>query len=187
MELKDILKEEGIVGVISQYEFSLDLNKKVSSIEIKNRDKAFQMVNLPNNIKEKYLQDLTLSELFKIDLISKLDEEIIIIGNISGCLNFKEAEFIKKLLLKLVTVYHKKIIVIDSSVQTFFNLVKKIVVINGKNILYETDNFYDDDLYKYAKIPKIIEFVKFVNQDKKRINKTTDIHELIKDIYRSVS
>jgi hypothetical protein len=36
-------------------------------------------------------------------------------------------------------------------------------------------------------MPKIIEFIKYVNKDKKVLNETTDIYELIKDIYRSVS
>ncbi len=187
MELKDILNEYGLVGVISTYKFTLDKEKRVKDLHIKNLDKALKMVNLEEEVKDKYLSVLSLDELFKIDLISKLDKDIIIVGNLSSCLNYKEREFIKKLLLKLVNSYHKKIIVIDNDVQLFFNLVKLIVVINGKDILYKTKDFYDDNLYKYTKVPKIVELVKYLNKKGRRIQETTDIYELIKDIYRSVS
>ena len=187
MELKDLLIEYGLVGVISTYKFTLDEDQKVEDLNIKNIDKALKMVNLKEEVKDKYLKDLSLDELFKIDLINKLDKEIIIVGNLSNCLNYKDRDFIKKLLLKLVNNYHKKIIVIDNDVKVFFNLVKVVVVVNGKDILYETKDFYDDNLYKYTSRPKIIELVKYLNKEGRNIQKTTDIYELIKDIYRRVS
>ena len=57
----------------------------------------------------------------------------------------------------------------------------------NKTIIYETEDFFDDNLYKYVKCPKIIEFIKYVNKDGKKLENNTDIYELIKDIYRSVT
>ena len=36
-------------------------------------------------------------------------------------------------------------------------------------------------------MPKIIELIKYLNKEGRKIQETTDIYELIKDIYRSVS
>ena len=56
-----------------------------------------------------------------------------------------------------------------------------------KKIIYVADDFYDDELYKYVNIPNIVDFIKFVNNDNKRLDNNIEIYELIKDIYRSVS
>ena len=57
----------------------------------------------------------------------------------------------------------------------------------NKKIIYSTIDFYDNKLYEYVKMPKIIEFVKYVNSNEKKLDNHLDIHELIKDIYRSLS
>ena len=172
MEIRKLLNESGIIGVISTYQSKLTKFKTLADL------------NIPD---DKKYEDLTISELWKIELITKLREKVIIVGNLSLSLNNQDIEYMQKLFKKLNHDFHKQIIIIDNDVKAFFNLAKTIIVIRNHEIVYKTNDFYDDDLYKYTKMPKIIEFVKFVNQDKKRINKTTDIHELIKDIYRSVS
>ena len=187
MEIKEYLNKYGLIGVISDYEISLDKNKLVKDLDIKNRDKAFKMVNLDNSILDKEIKERSLDNLLKIDLLTKIDKEIIIVGNLSKCLNKKDLEYLKKLFLKLVNNYHKKIVVIDNDVNAFFDLVKIVLVLKDKQIVYETNNFYDDKLYQYCKMPKIVEFIKYINRDNKRLEEVTDIYELIKDIYRSVS
>ena len=187
MELNELVNEYPIIGVVSNYQNSLNRDVLVKDLEIKNLDKGLKIVGLNEDIKERYVKDLDCSEIIKVDLLTKLYKNIIIVGNLSKNLNFKDLEFIKKILWKLNHDYHKKIVIIDNNVKTFFNLVERIVVIKGKNIIYETNDFFDNELYKYTKMPKIIEFIKYINRDKKVLNETEDIYELIKDIYRSVS
>lgn len=187
MELNSVLNEYEIAGVISNYQSSLKLSGKVKDLVIPNIDKALKMVGLEESIKEMDINELSLSELWKVELATKLNDKIIIIGNLSKCLNFKDIEYIKKLLIKLNNNYNKKVIVIDNNVKVFFNLVDKILVVNNHKIIYSTSDFYSDELYKYTKMPKIIEFIKFVNKENKKLNNTLDIYELIKDIYRSTS
>ncbi len=187
MEIRDYLKKYGLIGVISDYEISLDRNGLVKDLNIKNRDKAFKMVNIDKNILDKEIRDISLDNLFKLDLLTKIDKEVIIVGNLSKCLNKKDIDYVKKLFLKLVNDYHKKIVIIDNDVKVFFDVVKVVLVLKDKQVVYETDNFYDDELYKYCKMPKIVEFIKYINRDNKRLEEVTDIYELIKDIYRSVS
>lgn len=186
MEIKDMLNNYGIIGIVSSYN-SILINDKVSNLEIKNISNALKMVGLSLEVLNTLTSDLTLSEKFKIDLATKLDNDIIIIGNLSKNLLYKDIEYIKKLLIKLNSEYNKKIVVIDEDINVFINLVKCIYVIKNKSIVYSTINLYDDELYKYVKMPKIIEFVKYVNSNNKNLNEHLDIHELIKDIYRRLS
>ena len=145
------------------------------------------MVNLDESLIDKDINELTINELCKIDLMTKLSKDIIIVGNLSNCLNYKDIEYMKKLFIKLNKDYNKKIVVIDEDINVFFNLTKDIFIMKNKEIIYETNDFFDDKLYEYVNMPKIIEFIKYVNKDKKRLDDTTDIYELIKDIYRGIS
>lgn len=186
MELKELLNTYEIIGIVSNYQSSLP-DILVSNLNIKNMNKALLMVGLDESILSKKVSELTLSELFKVDLLTKLDKDIIIIGNLSKNLIYKDIEFINKLLLKLNNEYNKKIVIIDEDIKVFMNLVKYIYVMKNKQIIYSTNNFFDDELYKYVKMPKIIEFIKYVNKDEKRVDETLEIYELIKDIFRRLS
>jgi len=186
MEIKDMLNNYGIIGIVSSYNSNIK-DVKIKELEIKNISNALKMVGLSFEYLNVLTSELTLSEKFKIDLATKLDKDIIIIGNLSKNLIYKDIEFIKKLLIKLNSEYNKKIVIIDEDINVFINLVKCIYVIKNKSIIYSTTNFYDDELYKYVKMPKIIEFIKYVNKNNRNLNEHLDIHELIKDIYRRLS
>lgn len=187
MEIKDILNEYSIIGVIGNYQNNLKFTGKVNDIDINNLTNALKMVCLEDSVLDKNISDLTISEFWKVELATKLSNDIIIIGNLSNSLNHKDIEYMKKLFLKLANDHGKKIVIIDNNVNIFFNLVKKLCVLKDKEIIYETTDFFDDKLYEYVKMPQIIEFIKYVNKDEKRIDETTDIYELIKDIYRRIS
>jgi len=186
MEIKEILKNKEIIGIVSNYQINLN-DVYIKDLNIKNVDKALIMVGLDNSFLDKRVSELTLSEKFKVDLATKLDKDIIIVGNLSKNLIYKDIEYIKKLLLKLNVDYRKKIVVIDEDVNVFMNLVKHIYVMKNKELIYDTFDFYDDNLYKYVKMPKIVEFIKYVNKNSKRLDNTVEIYELIKDIFRRLS
>lgn len=187
MEIKELLKNYKVIGVIGNYQSTLKLNGKVRDILVKDINKALKMVNLEEKYADFLLKDLSISELWKVDLISKLDNEIIIIGNLSNSLIYKDLELMKKLFIKLSNEYNKQIVVIDNNLNSFFNLTNKIFVLDNKKIVYNTLDFFDNKLYEYVNIPKIVDFINYVNDKGININKTVDIYELIKDIYRSVS
>jgi len=187
MDLNEVLNEYKLVGVIGKYEHNKLECEYVKDIEVKNIEKALIMVGLNNSYLNKKIIELNLSEELKIDLVTKLHKDIIIIGNLSQRLCSKDIDYLKKLFLKLCNDYNKKIVIIDEDINIFFNVTKYICVLKDKNIIYSTNNFFDQELYKYAKMPKIIDFIKYVNKDGKKVNETIEIYELIKDIYRSVS
>lgn len=181
-----MLKNNEIIGVVSNYQHTMD-DVLVKDLKVKNILKAIVMVNLDNKVLDKRVSELSLSELVKVDLITKLDKDIIVIGNLSKSLINKDIEYIKKLLLKLNKEYNKKIVIIDDDINVFMNIVKSIYVLKNKELIYSTDNFFDEELYNYVKMPKIVEFIKYVNKDNKRIDETLEIYELIKDIFRRLS
>jgi len=100
---------------------------------------------------------------------------------------YKDREYMKKLFIKLSNDYHKKIVIIDNNVNSFINVANKIVVIKDKDIIFETSDLFDEKLYEYVMMPKMVEFITYVNKDKIRVDKTLEIYELLKDIYRRVS
>mgnify|MGYP003571264118 CR=1 FL=1 len=187
MELKDILKDKGIIGVIGNYKSNVVLDGKVKDLNIKNINKGLKLVGLDDTYLEKNVNELTINELWKIELLTKLKDKCIIVGNLSSSLNYKDGEFIKKLFIKLVNDYKIQIVVIDKDITAFFNLTKDIFVLENNKVIYQTNNYFDDELYKYVNMPKIIEFIKYINNNGKNIQETVDIYELIKDIYRRAS
>ena len=187
MEIKDIIKKQKIVGIISNYKSQLKKSGKISDLDIKNIKKGLKIVGLNENILDKDISELSISEKWKIELLTKLQMDTIIVGNLSSSLILRDRELTKKLLKKLSNNYNKKIVVIDSDVNSFINLAENIIVLKDKNIVYETTDFYDAELYKFVEKPKIIEFINYVNKKDKKLNNNLEIYELIKDIYRSVS
>jgi len=186
MEMKEIVAKHKIVGIISNYKINLK-NFFVKKLNINNPEMALKMVGLDNTYLDKKTIDLSLSEKLKVDLATKLNKDIIIVGDLSNSLIYKELEFIKKLLLKLSNEYNKKIVVIDNDVNSFINLVKHIYVLENKEIIYDTNDYFDKKLYEYTKKPEIVDFIEYVNKDSERVDLTLDIYELIKDIFRRVS
>ena len=187
MEIKNILNDVNILGIVSKYKSSIKLPEKVSDLKVKDIFASLKMVGLDDTYLDKKINELTISELWKIELLTKLDNEIIVVGNMYDSLIYKDREYMKKLFIKLSNNYRKKIVIIDNNVDSFINLVKKVVVIRDKNIVYETTDFYDLELYKYVNISKIVDFIIYVNSNGINLNKTLEIYELIKDIYREVS
>lgn len=185
MELSNLVQNRDIVGVIGSYKPNFS-GIYVQDLNIKKLEQAFLMVGLDISAKDKKVQDLNDAEKLKLDLAKQLYNDIIIVGELSSSLNKKDLDYIKKLLLKLQEKEHKKIIIIDNKVDTFFFLTKDIVVFKNNEIVYETSNYFNLELYNYTRMPKIVEFINYVNKDKKILNENIDILELIKDIYRSV-
>ena len=77
---------------------------------------------------------------------------------------------------------------ITKDLTAMFDLVDKMHVINkGKLVISGgKEIFYDNKLYKYVEMPKIVEFTKYAQDCGHNILEYTDIKELIKELYRNV-
>lgn len=121
-------------------------------------------------------------------LAMSYNPEVLIIESFDKGLTFREREYFRKLFLKLKNKYNKTIILVNSELPFMFDIVDKLYVINkGKLVINgDKDIFYEDKLYKYVEMPKIVEFIKYVNNQGHDILEYTDIKELIKGLYRDV-
>ena len=70
------MKEECIVGIVSNYRSNFKLVGKIKELKIKNLSKALKIVGLDDSYMDKDINDLTISELWKFELLTKLDKEI---------------------------------------------------------------------------------------------------------------
>lgn len=151
---------------------------------------SFKLVNLEDEKKSQYINTLSLSEKLKVELAISLilNNEQIILYQFDKYFMEKDLFFFKKLLKKLVIKYKKTIVLIDSNISFMLDFVDRFILLTNKNEvkIFGKDDIYNEELQKYIDIPPIIDFIKYVNKDKKRLNPYTDIKELIKEIYREV-
>jgi len=121
-------------------------------------------------------------------LAMSYNPEVLVIESFDKGLTFRERDSFRKLFLKLKNKYNKTIILVNSELPFMFDIVDKYIVINkGKVVISgDKDIFYEDKLYKYVEVPKIVEFIKYVNSQGHEILGYTDIKELIKGLYRDV-
>ena len=97
-------------------------------------------------------------------------------------LSYRDKEHYKKLFKRIVS-YNRKIILIDKNSEMFINLVDKFYVIN-KDIVYETDDIFDNNLSKYIELPEIVKFNNKSNDLGVKINHYKELDDLLKAIYR---
>ena len=145
-------------------------------------------------IGEEYLDrdpnTLSYTEKKKIMLASAMsyNPSVLVLEDFDKGLLFKEREYFRKLFLKLKNKFNKTIILITKDLTAMFDLVDKMHVIHkGKLVISGgKEIFYDNKLYKYVEMPKIVEFTKYAQECGHSILEYTDIKELIKELYRNV-
>lgn len=161
-----------------------------TEMTVKHVVQSLKIVGLDETYLDKDPNELSSVEKKKIELASVIsyNPELIIVDNFEKGMNYREREYFRKLFLKLKNKFDKTIIIISNDVSFMFDIVDNVHVINsGKLVLSEgKDIFYNTNLYKFVKMPKIIEFTKYAEYEGHDIKKCTDIKELIKELYRNV-
>mgnify|MGYP003293078576 CR=1 FL=1 len=78
------------------------------------------------------------------------------------------------------------IILLSRKLEFLFDVVDKVYVINKGKLVYDGNQsiFYEDELYRYIEMPKIVEFTKYLHNEGHPILEYTDFKELIKELYR---
>lgn len=122
----------------------------------------------------------------KFACIMSYNPEVLILNDFEKGLSYKERDYFRKLFIKLKTKYNKTIVLLSRKIEFLFDFVDKVYVINKGKVVLEggQEIFYDNKLYKYVDVPKIVEFTNFLHSEKHDINKYTDFKELIKELYR---
>ena len=102
--------------------------------------------------------------------------------------NYKDIDYLKKVLRKLKGNYDKNIIIVSDDISYFLDTLDEYIIFHKGKVVVSGDkkDLYNEDLYKYIKCPKIISFIKMVKDKDINLSNYLDINELIKGIYRSV-
>ena len=143
-------------------------------------------------LSEKYLSrnpnELSFVEKKKLKLacLMSYNPEVLLLNDFEKGLSFKERDYFKKLFIKLKTKFNKTIIFLSRKIEFVMDVVDKVYVINKGKMVLEGNKeiFYDDKLYKYVDMPKIVEFTKYAKSQGHKINEYTEFKELIKELYR---
>ena len=182
MELREL--KGNIIGLIGDYpKIQYDDNLKVSEIVTKKNNDSLKMVGLNIKINDMLYKDLSIKEKNKVNLASQLTNDIIILHNFSQGLLQKE--FISyRNLLKKISLYNRKIILIENNAEFFLNLVDKVYVINKDEIVFQTSDLFYFGLYQYIDMPKIVEFTYLTKRKGIKIDNYSEFNDLLKAIYR---
>lgn len=151
---------------------------------------SLRIVGLSESYMDRDCDTLSYTEKKKVSLACAMsyNPDVIIVENFEKGLIYREKEYFRKLFLKLKNKFKKTIIVIGNDLPFIFDVVDKVYVINkGKLVISgDKDVFYEDKLYKYVEMPKIVEFTKYAQEHGHSILEYTDLKELIKELYRNV-
>ncbi len=151
---------------------------------------SLRIVGLSGDYIDRDPNTLSFTEKKKVMLASAMsyNPSVLILEDFEKGMIFREREYFRKLFLKLKNKFNKTIILLSTDLTFMFELVDKLYVINNGKIVISgnKDIYYDNKLYKYVEMPKIIEFTKYAQECGHNILEYTDIKELIKELYRNV-
>ena len=154
------------------------------------KEKFGKIVGLSEDYLDRKTNTLSFTEKKKVMLACAMsyNPSVLILEDFEKGLIFRDREYFRKLFLKLKNKFNKTIILISTDITFMFELVDKVYVINkGKIVLSGgKEIYYDDKLYKYIEMPRIVEFTKYAHECGHNILEYTDIKELIKELYRNV-
>ena len=151
---------------------------------------SLKLVHLEENILPQKMSCLSSSEKLKVELA------ILLIANVE-CIVFpyfdiyfmeKELMFFKKMFKKLVKKYKKTFVFMNSNLSFLYEFADRIVVQKTKKNVVVLDNpkFYEEDLNAFIGEMPIVDFVKYTNEQGKKILEYIDLKELLKAIFREV-
>ena len=180
--ITDNVKSE-IETVMKNYNYhTKDVNKHIVD--------SLKIVGLSEDYLDRDPNELSYTEKKKVNLACMLsyNPEVIILENFEKGLIARERTYFKNLFLKLKNTFNKTIILLTKDITFMFGIVDNLNVINNAKIVIsgDADTFYENKLYKYIEMPKIVEFTKYVQEQGHNILEYVDIKELIKEIYRNV-
>lgn len=167
--------------------FKYKLNKK--EIRVK---EALKLVNLSEDYLDKEIKDLTYIEKKKVCLASSLifNPSLIILEEFTLGLSKKDKEELIKLLNILKKKYNKTIILITKDTDFCYQVTDKVYIIDrGRVVLLGDKHALENDkmlTFYDLETPNIVKFINACNRKNKNISYTTNILDLIKEVYRNV-
>mgnify|MGYP004555763367 FL=1 len=163
---------------------------KINKQEIRVKE-ALKLVNLDEEYLNKNVNDLTFEEKKKVSLASVLifNPSLIILEDITIGLSNKEKDNLLKLLNTLKSKYKKTIILISKDTDFCYRVTDKVFIIDHGRVVFNGDRnvlIHDKMLTFYdLETPNIVKFINAANKKNKNLTYTTNILDLIKEVYRN--
>ena len=117
------------------------------------------------------------------------DSEFIILKDITCYLDDKSVSNLEKIIKKYKRDFNKTFVIISDDIDFVYLISDEMVIIDNSLVLFQgkKKDVYDRLKGEIRNVPLIIEFVSRVyNKKSIRLDKTSDVKELMKDVYRNV-
>lgn len=166
--------------------FKYKLNKKNIRIS-----EALKLVGLNEEYLKRRIDSLNTSEKKKVSLASILifNPGVIILEEPSIFLNYRDNEKLIKLIKLLKDKYNKTIILISKDTNLSYKVSDEIILLNKGSIVYAGNKSILEDEKVLnninVDIPEIVKFINISNKFDAKLTYTSNILDLIKEVYRN--
>lgn len=166
--------------------FKYKLNKKNIRIS-----EALKLVGLNEEYLKRRIDSLNISEKKKVSLASILifNPGVIILEEPSIFLNYRDNEKLIKLIKLLKDKYNKTIILISKDTNLSYKVSDEIILLNKGSIVYAGNKSILEDEKVLnninVDIPEIVKFINISNKFDANLTYTSNILDLIKEVYRN--
>lgn len=166
--------------------FKYKLNKKNIRIS-----EALKLVGLNEEYLKRRIDSLNISEKKKVSLASILifNPSVIIIEEPSIFLNYRDNEKLIKLIKLLKDKYNKTIILISKDTNLSYKVSDETILLNKGSIVYAGNKSILEDEKVLNNInvdvPEIVKFINISNKFDAKLTYTSNILDLIKEVYRN--
>lgn len=150
---------------------------------------ALQLVKLKSSLHTTLLAHLTKAELKKVQLAEVLlvASKVIICEYFFEDLIYSEKEYFKRFFRNLMYKKGISIIFIENDMNFVCETVQRFYLFTTKGKYKLITDFYDDEIYKYVKMPHTVEVIKYFEKCGHQVDHEITFAETLKAIYRSVS
>lgn len=184
--IKENIVRNQLLYFVKKYKYRLDiLDDRFNEI--------IKMLNISEKILDKDVFDISESEYYKVLIGSVLlyNPEVIVFDDILCFFDEENKQRLFKLSSKLKKFFNKTIYFVTSDIDSVYEYVDDIIVIDNAKVLLEGDKkevYKEYDLLKKnrIRIPNIVEFIKIMKDNNINIDDVDSINELIKTIYREI-
>lgn len=155
-------------------------------------NEAITLVGLKLDILDKHINELNLNELKKVMIASSLifNPSVIVIEEPTLYLTYKDKEKLVKLINILKTKYNKTIILITKDTNISYEVSDEVILLKDGCIVKSGDKSILSDEVLLNKInvsvPDIVKFINISNKMNANLSYTSNILDLIKEVYRNV-
>lgn len=176
-DIKNITGKYSLINNIKKYDFTKFGNKKITDV--------LKLVKLDENIL--LHKNYTDSEKKRLNLAFYLlnKSKVFVFDHFFKKLNKNEIKYFIRLFRELIYRKRISIVCLEDDLNIICEYAKGFYLFYNGDYHF-VDNFYDESIYKYVKMPYTIKCIKFLENKGHVVDHEITFDETLKAIYRSV-